>query len=146
MGEISKQLFINAPLDKVWTIWTDVEKTPQWVDGVQSSRITGFLKEGKGLEWQEKCLIDGRAIDMEHEFTEWELHKKTVTHTKLPMGGFLNRTAEFKTTPQGSEIQFCLQWDLGMMGMLVEADKVHGVLEKSLIKTGEKWKERAEKT
>ena len=86
MGQISKQLLFNAPLEKVWQIWTDVEKTPEWVEGVQQSKKVGPVKEGKGLEWQEKCLFGKQVIQMDHEFSQYEPLKKH-RHTYRPPNG-----------------------------------------------------------
>ena len=62
MDQISKQLFFNAPLDRVWEVWTDVERTPEWVEGVSESKITSSIREGKGLSWNEKCLFGKKVI------------------------------------------------------------------------------------
>ena len=145
MGEISKQLFFNAPLEKVWSIWTAVDKTPEWVEGVQESRRTGIVKEGKGLEWQEKCQFGSKVIQMDHEFTEWDLMKRAVIRTGLPMGGSMERTADFKSTPEGgTEVKAFLEWDLGMIGAFFDEDKLRHMMEKSFDQTAAKWKARAE--
>src|SRR3989338_2065953 len=144
MGEISKQLFFKTPLEKVWNIWTDVEKTPEWVEGVQESRRTGIVKEGKGLEWQEKCQFGSKVIQMDHEFTEWDPLKRVVIHTGLPMGGSMDRSADFKATPEGAEVKVLLEWDLGMIGAFFDEDKLRHMMEKSFDQTAAKWKARAE--
>ena len=144
MGEISKQIFFNATLSRVWQIWTDVEKTPEWVYGVQESRPTGLVKEGKGAEWQEKCQFGSKVIQMDHEFTEFEPLKKTVIRTGLPMGGSMERTAEFKESPQGTEVNVLLEWDLGMIGAFFDEDKLRHMMGKSFDETARKWKEKAE--
>jgi uncharacterized protein YndB with AHSA1/START domain len=96
MGSITKQIFFKAPVEKVWGIWTDVEKTPEWVEGVQQSKIVSDVREGKGLEWQEKCLFGKQVIQMDHEVKQWEPLKKTFYRTGLPMGGSMETTAEFQ--------------------------------------------------
>ncbi len=144
MGSINKQLFFNAPLEKVWKIWVDVEKTTEWVEGVQESRITSPVREGKGLEWSEKCLFGKQVIQMDHAMKEWEPHKKTRAYTGLPMGGSMETTAEFKPSGQGSEANLYVEWDLGMVGMIIGEDKLQHMMEKALTLTSEKWKAKAE--
>ena len=144
MGAISKQIFFNAPVEKVWKIWADVEKTPEWVEGVQESKIVSNVREGKGLEWQEKCLFGKQVIQMDHRVKEWEPLKKTFYMTGLPMGGTMETTAEFKPSPQGTEVNLQAEWDLGMVGMMIGEDKLHHMMDKALTLTSEKWKSKAE--
>ena len=144
MGSISKQIFFNAPVEKVWKIWTEVEKTPEWVEGVQSSKITSPVREGKGLEWEEKCVFGKQTIQMDHTMKEWDPQKKTFTRTGLPMGGSMETTAEFKSSSQGAEVNLLLEWDLGMVGMMIGEDKLHHMMQKSLDATVQKWKVKAE--
>lgn len=145
MGQISRQLFFTAPLEKVWKIWTDVEKTPEWVEGVQESKITGEVREGKGLSWKEKCLFGKQVIQMDHEMKECEPLKKTHTRTGLPMGGTMESTAEFKPGPGGTEVNLSIEWDLGMVGAIIGEEKLQHMMEKSFNATAEKWKAKAEK-
>ncbi len=144
MGQITKQIFINAPVERVWQIWIDVEKTPEWVHGVKESRLTGMVKQGKGLEWQEKCTLDGRLIEMDHEFVEFDFLKRTVIKTALPMGGSLERVVDFRPTEQGTEINAALSWDLGMISMFVPEEQVRSALDKSFSETSKNWKAKAE--
>ncbi len=144
MGSISKQVFFNVPVEKVWSIWADVEKTPEWVEGVQSSKIVSDVREGKGLEWQEKCLFGKQVIQMDHEVKQWEPLKKTFYRTGLPMGGSMETTAEFRPAPQGTEVNLQVEWDLGMVGMMIGEDKLHHMMDKAFTLTTEKWKARAE--
>ena len=144
MGSIQKQIFFNAPLEKVWKVWTDVEKTPEWVEGVQESRITSPVREGRGLEWSEKCLFGKQVIQMDHEMKEWDAQKKTFARTGLPMGGSMETAAEFKPSAQGTEVNLSVEWDLGMVGMIIGEDKLQHMMEKALSLTGEKWKAKAE--
>ncbi|MBI3312717.1 MAG: SRPBCC family protein [Candidatus Omnitrophica bacterium] len=144
MGQIQKQLSFNAPLEKVWKIWTDVEKTPEWVEGVQQSRLTSAAREGRGLSWNEKCQFGKNVIQMDHEITEWEPLKRTVIRTGLPMGGSMERVAEFKSAGQGTEVSLSLEWDLGMVGAFIEEAKLQHMMEKTFDLTAAKWKAQAE--
>lgn len=145
MGEIKKQLSFKAPVEKVWKIWTDVEKTPEWVEGVQESQITSPVKEGRGLEWKEKCQFGKQMIQMDHMIATWELLKKTVTKTGLPMGGTMETVAEFSSTPEGTKVDLQVEWDLGMVTAFIGEEKLQHMMEKSFDATTSKWKEKAEK-
>ena len=132
MGSLQRQIFFNAPLAKVWKIWTDVEKTPEWVEGVQESKITSPVREGKGLCWKEKCLFGKQVIQMDHELKECEPLKKTFTSTGLPMGGMMETTAEFKEARGGTEANLLLEWDLGMVGAMIGEEKLQHMMGKVL--------------
>ncbi len=144
MGEMSKQVFFSVPVEKVWKVWSDIEKTPEWVEGVKESKITSAIREGRGLEWREKCLIAGQVVDMEHEVREWDPGKKTLYQTTLPMGGSMQTSAEFKSAGTGTEVNVQISWELGMIGMFVGEDKFREMIEKAFDKTSERWKLRSE--
>ena len=145
MGEITKQINFQAPLDRVWSIWTDVEKTPQWVFGVQESAITSPGKEGKGLCWSEKCLFGKKVIQMDHEITEWKPKERIVIQTGLPMGGTMERTAVFQETREGVQVTIRLEWDLGIVGAFFDEGKLHHLMEKSFDETAAQWKVQAQR-
>lgn len=144
MGQIQKKLTFNAPVEKVWKVWTEVDKTPEWVEGVQESEFTGGVREGKGLSWKEKCVFGSKTIQMDHEFTEWEPLKRTVIETGLPMGGSMQRTALFRAAGGATEVDVILEWDLGMIGAFFDEGKLQHMMEKSFEQTASKWKAKAE--
>ena len=146
MGQISKQIIFDTPLEKVWKVWTDVERTPEWVEGVSASKITSSVREGKGLAWNEKCVFGKQEIQMDHKFIECEPLKKTVTETGLPMGGSMQTVAEFKSNAGGgTQANLQVEWDLGIVGAMIGEDKLQHMVEKSFNATIEKWKTKAEK-
>lgn len=141
MKSLSTQITFNAPVEQVWDFWADVENTPKWVDGVESSRITAGSKEqGKGLSWQEFCCFGDHKIQIDHEVTEWEAAKKVHVKTELPLGGSMQRTLEFKSTETGSLVNLEVSWDLGMAGIMVGEEKAAQILEKSFNQTSQNWK------
>lgn len=144
MGELSKKAYFKAPVEKVWAIWADVENTPQWVKGVRSSEITSVVREGKGLNWLEKCDVNGQTIQMDHEVVEWETARKVVVRSSLPMNGLMEREIKFSLFENGTEIEARITWDFGIITMFVGEEKLHEVMEKSFEATLENWKKLAE--
>jgi uncharacterized membrane protein len=144
MDFIEKNITVNAPVEKVWQVWTDVAHTPDWVEGVEESIITSTVKEGKGLSWKEKCLFGKQVIQMDHEFTTWEPLKKTVIRSGLPMGGTMERTAEFESHGATTQVKAVLEWDLGMVGAFIGEDKLKHMMGKSFDLTIAKWKAKIE--
>lgn len=144
MSQIEKQLRFNAPVAKVWQIWTDVARTPEWVAGVLESRITGLVNAGKGLEWKEKCRLGSRVIEVDHEFTEFEPLRRTVIRSGLPMGGTLNRVAEFSEADGGTQVHVAMDWDLGIAAAFFDAALLQKLMEENFDQTAAQWKSRAE--
>ena len=147
MGTISKQIFFNAPLGKIWAIWSDVEKTPDWVEGVKESKIISSVREGKGLEWEEKCLMGGQTVQMQHEAREWDVMKKTSYHTKLPMGAVMETHANFCDSVKGqAEMNIEISWNLGILSMMISDEKFEEMIDKAFSKTLERLKIKSEQS
>lgn len=144
MPQISKQISFKAPLEIVWKIWTDVEKTPEWVEGVGQSKVISSTKYGPGLEWEEKAWFGSTSVDLEHKMVVWEEKKKTVTRTSLPMGATMEKIAEFQGDANESQVQIQVEWSLGVASMFITDEKMADLMEKSLEATAGKWKQKAE--
>ncbi len=147
MGTISKQVFFTVSPEKVWKIWTDIEKTPDWVEGVKESKILSDVREGKGLEWEEKCLMGGQTVQMQHEAREWEPLKKTAYSTKLPMGATMETAAEFSEYAKAqTELNVEISWNLGILSMMITDEKFEEMIDKAFSKTLERLKVKAEQS
>lgn len=144
MGELIKKTSFKAPIKKVWGIWADVEKTPEWVKGVRSSEVTSAVREGKGLNWLEKCDVDGQNIQMDHEVVEWEEHSRVLVRSSLPMNGLMEREIKFFQADGHTELEARITWDFGIITLFVGEDKLHQVMEKSFEATLENWRRLAE--
>lgn len=143
MSQYKMKLFFSAPLEKVWDIWVDVEKTPEWVYGVQASEPgEGTFEEG--YSWKEACLFDNLPVPMEHSVTECEKQRKTVIYTVLPMGGTLEKTVLFTPADGGVHVEMEASWELGMIAAFLSADRIREKMEEGFTKTADNWKSRAE--
>ena len=54
------------------------------------------------------------------------------------------KVAEFTSEPNSAAAVVSLEWDLGMVGAMMGEDKLQHIMEKSLDKTLENWKKKAE--
>lgn len=144
MNTLTKSIWINASLEKVWNILADVAHMPEWVDGVKESERTGAVREGKGLRWHEACVLDRQHIEAEQEMTVWEPMTKAVIQSKLPMNGSMRRTHCFQEKAGGVEVAVEVSWDLGIAGMLLGEKKVRDILDQSFENTLANWKDLAE--
>lgn len=142
MNTIKLDFEFAAPLEKVWNILADVEKTPEWVHGVKASSPSDVGAARKGFCWEEKVSIDGQNADVRHEFSEWDPHKSAVIKTDLPMGGWMRKTFLFSEKDEKTNLQIEMIWNLGILEMLAGPSKVHAALEKSLNQTLQNWSAR----
>ncbi|MDX9883860.1 MAG: SRPBCC family protein [Prolixibacteraceae bacterium] len=46
------QLEINAPIDSVWKILTDIENWPKWQNAVSETVVHGEITEGTQFDWK----------------------------------------------------------------------------------------------
>jgi uncharacterized protein YndB with AHSA1/START domain len=47
-----KEIFIAAPLEKVWALQTDIERWPEWQPDVASAKLEGDLAVGTIFRWK----------------------------------------------------------------------------------------------
>lgn len=52
----SKEIIINAPVEKVWNILTDIDNWPDWQTAITYSKINGELKPGTTFDWKAEGL------------------------------------------------------------------------------------------
>lgn len=145
MTSLYKEMTFQAPLEKVWQIWTAVEKTPEWVEGVQSSQITSIRQEGVGLTWKEKCYFAGQDIEVEHEIKEWVPLEMATVESELPLGAKIYRNICFERCEDGAKVHIRIHFDLGMAGMFITGDKMASIIEQNLISTERNWIRMAER-
>jgi uncharacterized protein YndB with AHSA1/START domain len=51
-----KDILINAPIDKVWTIQTDFVRWPEWQPDISSITLDGPLAVGTVFRWQARGM------------------------------------------------------------------------------------------
>ena len=51
-----KEIFIAAPVEKVWVAQTDIERWPEWQPDVSSVKLDGDLAVGTMFRWKAKGL------------------------------------------------------------------------------------------
>lgn len=51
-----REIFINAPVEKVWNIQTDIESWPEWQSDITSVTLQGKLTGGTTFKWKASGL------------------------------------------------------------------------------------------
>lgn len=57
-----KSIVINAPIEKVWTIFTDVNNWDRWQKEIVEPQITGAFKAGTTFNWKSNGLTIASTI------------------------------------------------------------------------------------
>ena len=47
-----KEIFIAAPVEKIWGVHTDIERWPEWQPDVSSAALEGKLAAGSVFRWK----------------------------------------------------------------------------------------------
>jgi uncharacterized membrane protein len=59
--QVKTNITINAPIQKVFDVFSDVQKIEQRIKGIQKVEILSDVKQGKGLKWKETRLMFGKT-------------------------------------------------------------------------------------
>ncbi len=51
-----QEIFIAAPLEKVWAVQTDIDRWPEWQSDISSAKLEGNLTVGTIFRWKAKGL------------------------------------------------------------------------------------------
>ncbi len=63
MGErVSERITIDAPIDTVWEVVTDVAAYPEWVEGVQETEVLDTYDDG--TPHQARFRVDARVAEV----------------------------------------------------------------------------------
>jgi carbon monoxide dehydrogenase subunit G len=104
---------IDAPLDRVFETFTDIEHGPAHVSGIKKLEMMSPGPVHIGTRWLETREILGRLDTVEMEITSFERNRMyTITHHKA--GVRIDTT--FKFEPAGDRTRVTVEFDLGSGG------------------------------
>ncbi len=72
MAQIEKTIEINAPVEKVWVLISDLGRIPEWAkDYTERETITSKQRTGVGTTTHEIGVAFGRPYEKDFIVTEW---------------------------------------------------------------------------
>lgn len=101
---------IDAPVEKTFATFTDLEHAPQHVSGIRELQLLTPGAFGLGTRWLETREVLGRLDSAEMEVTAFEKNKTyTVTHHKA--GAKVDTVFAFQPSGTGTKvsIEFALE-------------------------------------
>ncbi|SRR5579875_356595 len=120
MALIQASVEINAPLDKVWNIVSDIDSEPKFWKGTKAVR--NISKEGNTI--QREVTIAFKDSKCMQTVTVYPKEKVHAQFTK----GVIDGTKTVTITPVGEKTKVEAEWDIkltGMMGMFTGMIKKH---------------------
>lgn len=120
MVQIQASIEISAPLDKVWTIVSDIDSEPKFWKGTKE--IRNISKEGNIV--QREVTIAFKDSKCMQTVTIQPKEKILAEFTK----GIIDGTKTINVIPQGDKTRLDAIWDIklsGMMGMFTGMIKKH---------------------
>ena len=120
MVQIQASIEISAPLDKVWTIVSDIDSEPKFWKGTKE--IRNISKEGNIV--QREVTIAFKDSKCMQTVTIHPKEKILAEFTK----GIIDGTKTINVIPQGDKTRLDAIWDIklsGMMGMFTGMIKKH---------------------
>jgi carbon monoxide dehydrogenase subunit G len=120
MAEIQASVEINAPLEKVWNIVSDLDNEPKFWKGTKEVR--NITKEGNIITREVTIAFkDSKCMQTVTLYPQEKIH---VEFTK----GIINGTKILALLPDGSKTRLEAVWNIklsGMMGMFTGMVKKH---------------------
>lgn len=138
MVQIQASTEINAPLEKVWDIVSDLDSEPKFWKGTKE--IRNISKEGNVINREVTIAFkDSKCLQTVTIYPKEKIH---VQFTK----GIINGTKIISVSPQGDKVSLDAIWDIkltGMMGMFTGMIKKH--IQSGTEQSLQSIKEEAEK-
>ena len=120
MTQIQASTEINAPLEKVWNIISDLDSEPKFWKGTKE--IQNISKEGNVVNREVTIAFkDSKCLQTVTIYPKEKIHAQ---FTK----GIINGTKTISVSPQGNKVRLDAVWDIkltGMMGMFTGMIKKH---------------------
>ncbi len=120
MAIIETSIEINAPLEKVWDLVSDIDSEPKFWKGTKEVR--NISKEGNIVN--REIIIAFRDQKCQQEVTILPKEKIVAVFTK----GIISGSKTLNLIPQGNQTILQANWDIkltGMMGMFTGMIKKH---------------------
>lgn len=74
----SRQLTIDAPVEKVWQVLTDIAEWPTWQKSVTQAKLHGTVKEGVRFNWKAGGLPFRSEVHTARHLSEFGWTGRTI--------------------------------------------------------------------
>ena len=103
MASVTVSSQIEAPVDKVFSVFTDIEHGAQHVTGIREIEMLTPERFGLGTRWRETREVLGRLDEPEMEVTAYDRNRTyTITHHKA--GVRIDTVFTFEKSGAGTKV------------------------------------------
>ncbi|WP_422359988.1 SRPBCC family protein [Reichenbachiella sp.] len=112
---VSAQIFINAPTDKVWELWSKFDNVADFVPIVHDAHTVGEITEGLGQA--RRCNIEP-GVYVEERITAWEPGKAYAMEVYQKQGVLIDQMqVDFQMKPSGDGTLALVHMSYKMQGL-----------------------------
>jgi carbon monoxide dehydrogenase subunit G len=119
MAKVKVSTDVNAPVEQVFALFTDIEHAAEHVSGIKEIEVNSTGPFNLGYQWTETREVNGRLDDATMEITAFERnHTYTITHHKggvLGSGVRIDTVFTFEPVPAGTNVS--IEFDLHPEGL-----------------------------
>ena len=134
MADISHAVTVPAPPERVFPWMLEVDKVPQWVDGVSAYEVVGGGEPGLGARLRQTLTVSGFTMTAESEVVAHDAPRHTATESETngmrvridyrvePDGDGSRVTQSIALKPQGLKAKMIAPMVRGQMDAKLPAD------------------------
>lgn len=100
--EVRLSKSINAPIEKVFDVFSDITQIENRIDGITKIEILSDVKSGVGTRWRETRVMFGREATEEMEISALEANK---SYEVVAESRGMKYHTKYTFTPQGDGTQ-----------------------------------------
>lgn len=108
MAKVKVSTEVNAPVERVFALFTDIEHAAEHVSGIKKIEVMSMGPFNLGYRWTETREVMGRLDDATMEITSFEPNRTyTVTHYKgrvFGSGVRIDAIFTFEPVPAGTKV------------------------------------------
>jgi ribosome-associated toxin RatA of RatAB toxin-antitoxin module len=122
MTTLHNRITVNASVERLWAVLTDLEELDKYDPTVKTATI--ISSQRTGLNAARKVLMRDGKNWFEEKITEFEPGRALcyqLTDCSFPIKG-LRHSYRFKTTPSGTEVEQVMEYTVkfGLLGKLMD--------------------------
>lgn len=123
MGKIINEIMVNAPIEKIWSILTNLELLDKYDPTVKKSTLISNEKTGLGAK-RKVYMLDGKNW-FDEKITVFEANKALtyqLTDCSFPIKG-LKHSYTFETEGNQTKVQQVMEYTVkfGLLGKLLDS-------------------------
>ncbi|WP_062196161.1 SRPBCC family protein [Anaerolinea thermolimosa] len=147
VGIIRLNFHINAPIERVATLYQQIERIPEWqYDILEVKDVDGPLRLGAAytmVYWRM-----GRRLEQRMTVTRYEPPSVMQQTANTPLGGVMTSTTHLQPSEGGTDVRWQMEYRLpgGLLGSILDKLLFRAAFERTVTQYNANFKALAEGT